>query len=336
MNNFAVALNFIGSKKWEKVVSRELSFIELYCAAVAYTRFPFENSMDSLVVVKNGMATRYCIPEQLKQLEVDIKTTSLAEVMQGCIATDAKFNSFLDKQPLDDIEEFIREYTDSWLGELLGYYIGNYSADNAAIELSNQLRGIHNAQHRAADHFLPLFLKLLSEKFSLPSGLVKFISPQDIIDRNVSETELKQRSDFYALVTVGKEIIALSGSEAEAVINKVISEEKVDVSDVIKGQISFTGKATGTVKIVNTVEDMQKVNDGDILVSIMTRTNFISAMQKAAAFVTDEGGITCHAAIVARELRKPCLVGTKIASKVLHDGDLVEVDAVTGVVNRIK
>jgi pyruvate,water dikinase len=55
-------------------------------------------------------------------------------------------------------------------------------------------------------------------------------------------------------------------------------------------------------------------------------------MEKAAAFITDEGGITCHAAIVSRELKKPCIIGTKIATQVLKDGDLVEVDANNGVV----
>jgi pyruvate,water dikinase len=64
----------------------------------------------------------------------------------------------------------------------------------------------------------------------------------------------------------------------------------------------------------------------------MTRPEYISAMKKAAAIVTDEGGITCHAAIVSRELKKPCIIGTKIATKVLKDGDLVEVDADKGIV----
>ena len=64
----------------------------------------------------------------------------------------------------------------------------------------------------------------------------------------------------------------------------------------------------------------------------MTRPEYIGAMKKALAFITDEGGVTCHAAIVARELQKPCIIGTKIATEVLKDGDLVQVDAVHGVV----
>ena len=64
----------------------------------------------------------------------------------------------------------------------------------------------------------------------------------------------------------------------------------------------------------------------------MTRPEYIGAMRKAAGFITDEGGITCHAAIISREMRKPCVIGTKNATKILKDGDLVQVDAVHGVV----
>ena len=74
------------------------------------------------------------------------------------------------------------------------------------------------------------------------------------------------------------------------------------------------------------------MKNGDILVSPMTTPNFVPAMKLAAAIVTDEGGVMCHAAIVAREMKKPCIIGTKIATKVLKDGDIVEVDADKGVV----
>ena len=59
-------------------------------------------------------------------------------------------------------------------------------------------------------------------------------------------------------------------------------------------------------------------------------------MKRAIAFVTDEGGITCHAAIIAREMKKPCIIGTKVATKILKDGDMVEVDANKGTVKIIK
>ena len=100
----------------------------------------------------------------------------------------------------------------------------------------------------------------------------------------------------------------------------------------ISGQVAFRGNARGVMRIVKNKKQMQKVKTGEILVSPMTTPDFMPAMRLAAAIITDEGGITCHAAIVARELKKPCIIGTKIATKVLKDGMMVEVDADKGVV----
>lgn len=115
----------------------------------------------------------------------------------------------------------------------------------------------------------------------------------------------------------------------------ILPEEKI-TDETIKGAIAFSGNAKGVVKVVRQVDELDKVKAGDILVTFMTAPSHISAMKRAIAFVTDEGGITCHAAIVAREMKKPCIIGTKIATKVLKDGDMVEVDADRGIVKIIK
>lgn len=80
---------------------------------------------------------------------------------------------------------------------------------------------------------------------------------------------------------------------------------------------------------------MKKFQKGDILVSVATDPDIVPAMKKAAAIVTEQGGITSHAAIVSRELGIPCIIGTKIATRVLKDGDMVEVDANKGTVKKI-
>ena len=104
----------------------------------------------------------------------------------------------------------------------------------------------------------------------------------------------------------------------------------------IKGQIAYKGIARGIVKILRYNEQVNEVENACILVSPMTTPEHILAMQKAIAFITDEGGITCHAAIVSREMKKPCIIGTKIATHVLHDGDEVEVNANKGIIKIIK
>lgn len=129
----------------------------------------------------------------------------------------------------------------------------------------------------------------------------------------------------------------LTGKEAEEFHKNIkrISSNNYDDIKEIAGSIAFRGKVEGIVKIINTPSDMSKMEYGDILVSAQTSPSIISAMKKASAFVTDEGGLTCHAAIVSREMNTPCVVGTKIASHVLKDGDRVEVDAEKGIVRKL-
>ncbi|MDI6778021.1 MAG: PEP-utilizing enzyme [Patescibacteria group bacterium] len=91
----------------------------------------------------------------------------------------------------------------------------------------------------------------------------------------------------------------------------------------------------GIVRRVDMPDDMAKMNEGDILVSTATTPSIVPAIRKASAIITDEGGLTCHAAIVSREFEIPCVIGTKIATKVLKDGDLAEVNAEKGLVKII-
>lgn len=99
---------------------------------------------------------------------------------------------------------------------------------------------------------------------------------------------------------------------------------------VIHGTVASVGYAKGRVKIVNKLSEIGKVEEGDVLVSVATHPGLLPAMRKAVAFVTDAGGITSHAAIVAREMKKPCIIGAKIATKILKDGDMVELDTKRG------
>ena len=102
------------------------------------------------------------------------------------------------------------------------------------------------------------------------------------------------------------------------------------------GQTACLGKAKGYVRIINEPADMKKMKSGDILVSIATNPDIVPAMKLAAAIITEQSRITSPSAIVSRELGVPCIIGTKIATKVLKDGDLVEVDADKGIVKIVK
>ncbi len=106
------------------------------------------------------------------------------------------------------------------------------------------------------------------------------------------------------------------------------SEEGAKV--LVKGETASAGVASGPVKIIKNADELDKINEGDILVTTMTTPDMVPAMQKATAIVTDEGGLTCHAAIVSREMGTPCIVGTGDATQKLEDGKEVTVHATHG------
>src|SRR3989338_3617660 len=148
------------------------------------------------------------------------------------------------------------------------------------------------------------------------------------------EVENRKKSVFF-IVENGK-INFFSGEEAIKRKRNLIPEETFNISE-FKGTIACKGKIIGRVFLFTWVEEnlsnrMDKMKKGDILVAGQTRPFLMPAIKKAGAIVTDEGGITSHAAIISRELGKPCIIGTKIATKVLKNGDLVEVDANKGIV----
>jgi len=123
----------------------------------------------------------------------------------------------------------------------------------------------------------------------------------------------------------------LTGKEAKNFEKEHLSEEE---SDEVQGMSAYPGNVTGTARIILTPEKEHEFDEGDIIVSGMTRPDYIRFIKKAAAVVTDAGGVLSHAAITARELKKPTIIGTLKATKIFQDGDLIEVDATNGTVRK--
>ena len=109
-------------------------------------------------------------------------------------------------------------------------------------------------------------------------------------------------------------------------MTKTIKKQKI----VLKGIPASPGFAKGRVRIIFNPSECLKIKKGNILVTPMTNPEYMSAILKSSAIITDFGGLLCHAAIVSRELGKPCVIGTKKATKVLKDGQKIFIDANKG------
>ena len=108
------------------------------------------------------------------------------------------------------------------------------------------------------------------------------------------------------------------------------SDSEIKGEVILTGLAASPGIASGKVKIVEDLEDLHKIQEGDVLVTKMTNPDMVVSMQKSTAIVTNEGGMTAHAAIVSREMGLPCVVGTRKATELLKDGDEITVDGYEG------
>lgn len=118
--------------------------------------------------------------------------------------------------------------------------------------------------------------------------------------------------------------------------NYFYEEDAVVSKDTVKGAVACNvGVVRGKVRVIFAVEQLRDFREDEVMVTPMTTPDFVWVMKKASAIVTDEGGMTCHAAIVARELKLACVIGTRVATKVFKTGDEVEVNSETGEVKKI-
>lgn len=125
------------------------------------------------------------------------------------------------------------------------------------------------------------------------------------------------------------------GEDAEEFIKKANMHEIIDnyKSSILKGQTASLGCVSGKVIVAkDSIEAIKKMKKGNILVAPYTAVEYVTAMKKAAAIITETGGITSHAAIVSRELKIPCVIGVKDATKILNDGDFITVNADEGII----
>lgn len=148
--------------------------------------------------------------------------------------------------------------------------------------------------------------------------------------------ELKKRERAYLLIQKGTIATLYSGNDALRRARSKIGARVKRRETTLSGVVGSSGTARGRVKVVLTNRELGKVKKGDVIVATMTRQDFVPALRRAVALITDEGSVTAHAAIIARELGIPCIVATKIATQILKDGDRVEVDAEKGIVKIIK
>jgi len=153
----------------------------------------------------------------------------------------------------------------------------------------------------------------------------------------------QERLNGFGVLVQENEACGLSSDEAAHIHALLNPGERVEIKE-LHGTVVMKGKVRGKASVIpafyaefeKMVKFMEKMPKGNVLIATTTSPELMVAVSKASAIVTDEGGLGSHAAIVSRELGIPCVVGTRDATQVIHDGDEVEVDANVGVVRLLR
>ena len=275
------------------------------------------------------------------------------------------FLRFINEEikPNDDLDrEIIKKFME------FAYRIFFYSSkteffylDRAYMEskenkiIKNNLKKLYNFKERYRVNLMNkvflgencefnLILKKLSNKFNIRyEDLFEYDFNEILLlyeNRKVEDGIIKSRREAVAVIGKDGDIKTIIGKDAKNIIEKFTTDGNQNESEIYRGIVANPGKVIGKVKIIlsdfNSYDlrhkEFDKMNKGDVLVSETTSPDLLPACKKAVAILADQGGLLSHAAVVSRELGIPCIVGLNNLTKVLHDGDLVEVDANRGIV----
>lgn len=227
--------------------------------------------------------------------------------------------------------------------------VREHKLDNNIVELCDEVAELsHLRLCLRLEGWMPVSYILIQELFpQLPkylpymAGQLECTVPEELSkifegDYSIGKGELDNRYNliFYGLME-GEEV-RWSGNKAKEMVEKLISPIDTSTKEV-RGQVSWKGKVTGKCFVLrwdspDVIKEMEEMPEGAVLVVGQTRPQLMTAIKKASAIVTDEGGLLSHAAIISRELGKPSVIGTKFATKIFRTGDLIKVDADKGVV----
>ncbi|MBU0497562.1 MAG: hypothetical protein KKG04_06370, partial [Candidatus Thermoplasmatota archaeon] len=205
------------------------------------------------------------------------------------------------------------------------------------LDMSDRLSHITDLRKLAVLRLNRLIFKFMQEyskKESVKYELVSWLLPTELLDVVQTGDWAKieeRRSSGLMMLFKSKKTLFFQGDELRGL--DLTSFTKADTSaKKLSGQVAFKGQVKARAVVVRSRNDFKRFNKGDILVTNQTTPEFVPLMRKAAAAITEQGGITCHAAIVARELELPCIIGVSNATRIIKDGAIIKVDAIKGVI----
>jgi len=257
---------------------------------------------------------------------------------------DTNFSSISDEDLIKILEEWIEKLPlitmQIWFAVLLDIW---YPDTKSLLKIKKIAAGA-----RDDDGYLQEGLKAelkrmvieISKRLKIPAQKIYYLFPREIISalkKTIKPPDISARLKLFVTVYSSGQYKILSGEKAKLVLRRFETEPKAkSESGLLTGLPASPGKTYGRVHLIFYDRQFESFKKDEILVALQTMVDYVPIMKKAKAILTEFGGLTSHAAIVSRELKKPCIVGIKNLTSSLKDGNLVKVDANKGIVRIVK
>lgn len=323
--------------------------------------------MASFTYRKEGLHPQYLLADDTEKLHRffellpdNQKTTFVRKICDNYFSLAKKVMPFLkelqkkdfNKAKVKDIIRDIKELCNklslvtiqNWFILLLDIWYPQLEEKAELKNIGAKARDHGGYLHDGAKKTLEKMVFQLSKKLKIKKEGIYLLFPDEIgmlIDKKryarLSKKIILRKKLLVTTSLFGKYSI-FEGKKAEELVKEYIPNlgESIKDTGVLKGLPASPGKAKGRARIILLHKQFKDFKKGEILVALQTMVNFVPIMKKSSAIITEFGGITSHAAVVSRELKIPCIVNVKDVTKILKNGDVMEVDADKGIVRRLR
>lgn len=335
--------------RWSFLTSTH--FVEQYTKEIRFGRQPFIKSQ-SIIFISRGRSQGWMRQQDMDSLgrylsrEVENNPKLAKEISQRLKFQAKEILNFIDKN--ENTVATLKLYQEFWRRVLAYFpphinvkYVVDYLRPDLLKKYLPNLQAARLADEpilKRTEDFMISFATILGKKAKYRPELLLCLTKEELNEyfktkKLPTKLELEKRDEKSVIIGDKTFFKFFTGSAADQVEKLTAQNQN---AKVVKGTTGFAGKVTGVVRIVTDPKKSRGFKKGEILVTGATRPEFLPIMHKAAAFITDAGGILSHAAITAREMKKPCVIGTKNGTKIFKTGDLVKVDAGKGIVKKLK
>ena len=294
----------------------------------------------NVFIIRDGLTENYRNPnlyDELNHIFLRQSKTDATFTGRFCQQARQQYHRLFGRtakplRSLNDLYKFCRSLQEFWPAVYASFHIPSRLANSLSSADINSIIRLRADIADAADKAGEVIRRSVAVVMPAARQFADYVETRDLKRTKVGIVSLQKRAKAELILVDGARVSEKRFRDIKQRFHFYLSQPRDKGARILKGQVAYQGLAHGIVRQVIRRADVVDFPRGAILVSTMTVPDFLPAMKRAAAFVTDEGGVTCHAAIVAREFKVPCVIGTKFATRLLKNGTQVKVDAHHGIV----